>query len=89
MIHSLSGGIIKDAGSFTFVKVVFDGEDTPYWFISDFPVKDGDRVVAPKGKFDMPTAATVLRVENNVNGQVAPIPVKRAKRLISPALADF
>lgn len=88
MIHSLSGGVIKDAGAFTYVKAVFDGEDTPYWFISDFHVEEGDRVVAPKGKFDMPSAATVLRVENNVSGQVAPVSPKRAKRLISPMLSD-
>ncbi len=43
MIHSMSGGIIKDPGSYTFVKIAFDDdpEKTPYWYVSDFSVAEG------------------------------------------------
>ena len=90
MIHSMSGGIIKDYGSYTFVKVVFDAdpEKTPFWYISDFAVEEGDRVSAPRGKIDMPSTATVLRVEKNVNGQVTPIPLRSAKKLIAKLITD-
>ena len=37
MIHSMSGGVIKDAGSYTFVKVRFD-DDGIAWYITDFDV---------------------------------------------------
>ena len=85
MIHYMGGGVIKDVGSYTFVKVVFDGDEqrTPYWYISDFPVEVGDLVTAPRGKIDMPSSATVIKVESNVNGQVTPIPLRSAKKLIS------
>ena len=88
MIHSMGGGIIKDIGSYTFVKVVFDDDEskTPYWYISDFSVDVGDRVTAPRGKADMPSCATVVKVENNVNGQVTPIPLRTAKKLIGKRL---
>lgn len=82
MIHSLSGGIIKDYGSYVFVKVVFDDAPTPYWYVSDFDVEPGDRVSAPKGRANTPTAATVVKVESNVSGQVTPVPLKSAKRLL-------
>ncbi len=86
MIHSMSGGIIKDRGAYTFVKVRFEGEERPYWYISDFSVEEGDRVTAPFGRADMPREATVVKVERNVSGQVTPIPLKAAKKLISVVL---
>lgn len=82
MIHSMSGGIIKDAGSYTFVKIKFDGDETPRWYISDFDAEEGDRVTAPDAN-NRPAQATVVRVERNVSGQVAPVPVRRAKKIIS------
>ena len=85
MIHSMSGGIIKDVGTYTFVKIVFDDDEqkTPYWYISDFSVEVGDSVSAPRGKADMVGIATVVKVEPNVNGQVTPIPLRSAKKLIA------
>lgn len=88
MIHSLSGGIIKDAGSYTFVKVVFESDPTPKWYISDFPVEEGDKVCAPFGVADMPTVGVAVKVENNVSGQVTPIPLKTAKKIISVLIED-
>lgn len=81
----MSGGVLSEYGSYTFVKVVYDddGEQRPYWFISEFEVREGDKVLAPFGIGGQKTA-TVVKVENNVSGQVAPIPVKRARKLIKP-----
>ena len=82
MIHSMSGGVLSDVGVYDFVKVRFDGEETPYWFVTDFDVEEGDRVSAPKGVAGLGQPATVIKVERGVSGQVAPVPLKRVKRLI-------
>lgn len=81
MIHSMSGGVLSEFDNYTFVKVVFDGS-TPYWFVTDFEVSEGDRVLAPFGAGGIGKAATVVKVENNVSGQVSPVPIKRVKKLI-------
>ena len=83
MIHSMSGGVLSEYDSYTFVKVEFDGEPAPQWYISDFDVEAGDRVKAPFGRAGEVKTGVVARVERDVNGQVTPVPVKRAKRLIS------
>lgn len=82
MIHSMSGGIILDYGSFVFVKAQADGESAPRWYISDIELEEGDRVRVPTGKVGVQACATVLRVERNVSGQVTPVPLKSAKRVI-------
>lgn len=83
MIHSLSGGVLSEYENYTFVKVVFDGNSVPYWYVSDFDVAEGDRVSAPFGAGGLGKPATVVKVEYNVSGQVAPVPIKRVKKLIS------
>lgn len=85
MIHSMSGGILSAVGSYTFVKVIFDDDPVPYWYVADFDVKEGDRVYAPKGRADIAKLATVVKVEQNVNGQVTPVPLNRAKKLLYKA----
>ncbi len=82
MIHSMSGGVLSESGSYTFVKIKFDGEDKPYWYISEFDVEEGDRVSAPHGVSGLGKPAVVVKVEHNVSGQVAPVPVKRAGKLL-------
>lgn len=82
MIHSMSGGVLSDYGSYTFVKLKFDGDERPYWYICEFEVQEGDRVSAPFGVSGLGKPATVLQVERGVSGQVAPVPVKRAKRVL-------
>ena len=77
----MSGGVLSEYGAYTFVKVRFEGVEAPYWYITDFDVAEGDRVLAPFGGIGKP--AVVERVEQNVSGQVAPVPIKRAKKLIS------
>ena len=79
MIHSMSGGVLSEYGSYTFVKLKFDGDDRPYWYVCEFEVEEGDRVSAPFGVAGLSKPATVIKVERGVSGQVAPIPIKRAK----------
>lgn len=79
----MSGGVLSEYGTYTFAKVAFDGETTGYWYVSDFDTKIGDRVLAPRGTGNIEKPATVLRVEYNVDGRVAPIPIKHTKKLIS------
>ncbi|MCH5163128.1 MAG: hypothetical protein J1G38_06540 [Clostridiales bacterium] len=85
MIHSMSGGILSDYGTYTFVKVAFEGEPAPRWYISEFDVEEGDKVRAPFGRIDAERVGTVVKVERNVSGQVTPVPLKSAKRLIGKA----
>lgn len=82
MIHSMSGGVIKDPGSYTFVKAEFD-DGTLAWYISDFAVEEGDTVSAPRGRLDTATPARVVKVEAGVSGQVTPVPLRSAKRIYS------
>ena len=82
MIHSMSGGVLSEYGTYTFVKVKFEGDERPYWYVCDFEVAEGDTVSAPFGAGGLGKPATVLRVEHNVSGQVSPIPIKRAKKLL-------
>lgn len=79
MIHSLSGGVIRDNGILTFVKVEIDG--APYWYLSPFPaVKAGDVVLAPFGKRGEPRRAAVLKVEQT-DAQRAPVPMNRIREI--------
>ncbi len=79
MIHSLSGGVIRDNGLFTFVQVELDGAH--YWYLSPFStVKEGDKVVVPFGKGDAIRHAVVVKVEENTE-QCAPVPMNRIKEI--------
>lgn len=82
MIHSMSGGVLSEYGVYTFVKVRFDPEQTPYWYVSDFEVQEGDSVLAPFGASGLGKRAIVIKVEEGVSGQVAPVPIKRVKKLL-------
>ena len=78
MIHSLSGGVIADNGSYLFAKVEILG--APYWYIAPFAVEAGDRVLAPLGREERLVEGTVLRTEL-CTPQTAPFPMNRVKRL--------
>ena len=79
MIHSLSGGVIKENDEFTFVKVEIDG--APYWYLSPFStVKEGDKVIVPYGKKELPRHAVVVKVET-CNEQCSPVPMNRIKEI--------
>lgn len=78
----MSGGVLSELGAYTFAKVRFEDGGAPYWYVSDFDVEAGDRVLAPFGASGAAREATVERVERNVSGMTAPVPLKRAKKLI-------
>lgn len=79
MIHSLSGGVIKENGEFTFVKVEIDGK--PYWYLSPFStVREGDKVTVPFGKSEGRRHGVVIKVEE-CKEQCAPVPMNRIKEI--------
>ena len=80
MIHSMSGGVIKDPGSYTFVRVLVDGDDFARWYVTDLDIEEGDRVRVPAKQST--AVGTVMRVERDVSGQVTPVPLKSAKKII-------
>ncbi|MBQ8726356.1 MAG: hypothetical protein IJY84_04595 [Clostridia bacterium] len=77
MIHSLSGGSIKDLGNFTFVKV--ESHDSPSQFIwlkcTGFTVEVGSTVVY-EDKNGWLKRGKVVRVDKGVSGQTPPAPLK-------------
>ena len=83
MIHSLSGGSIKDAGSFTFVKV--EVADCPTKFIwlktNSLQVEIGDMVVY-EDKSGWLKRGVVVRVDKGVSGQVSPAPLKSMAEIL-------
>jgi len=82
MIHSMSGGVIRDYENliYCFVQIEGASEDSKRWYISPFIfIKPGDRVEVPTGKTT--SYAEVLRVEN-VTAQTAPFPVKYTQEII-------
>ncbi len=87
MIHYMGGGVIKDPGSYTFVKVRF-GDGTSAWYIAEFAVDEGDKVIAPRGRADMPETGTAEKVERGVSGQITPVPLRSAKKLLGKSFAE-
>ena len=77
MIHSLSGGSIKDVGNHTFVKIEREDQTDPLWLICDgFKVDVGSTVVF-EDKRGWLKRAKVIQVDRNVSGQTPPIPLNR------------
>ncbi len=81
MIHSLSGGVIRDNFKHTFVKVEIEG--APYWYLSPTSkIAAGDRVSVPFGKGDLPRVGVVLKVEE-ADSLCAPVPMNRIREIYS------
>ena len=88
MIHSLSGGIMKDKKTFDFAKVELLDEyySGIFWYISDIKdLKENNIVLVPFINNDIKLKAKVLRVDKNVKEDCSPIPIKKAKKIISIA----
>ena len=86
MIHSLSGGIMKDKKVLDFAKVEIldDYYSGTFWFISNIKgLKENDIVLVPFKNGDITLKAKVLRVDKNVREDAAPISTKRAQTIIS------
>lgn len=80
MIHSMSGGVIREKKFCDFAKVRTETGEK-FWFVSTiFDLKVGDWVVVPFGKDNI--KAQVLRIDKNVSEQMSPIPMKRAKEIL-------
>lgn len=80
MIHSLSGGVIREKKYFDFAKVKLETGEI-YWYISTIKtLKPGDMVAVPYGNGE--AKAFVIRIDKHISEQVSPIPVKRAKKVL-------
>lgn len=89
MIHSLAGGSIRDISFLDFAKVeILEGvqKGSWFWYITDIPnLKAQDEVFVPLGATNQRTRGKVLRIDYSVSAQNAPIPIKRAKKVLSKA----
>ena len=84
MIHSLSGGILKDKKIFDFAKVeiIDDYYSGTYWYISKIKnLKEGDMVLVPF-KDVLKLKAKVLKIDKNVREDCSPINPKHAKEIL-------
>ncbi len=80
MIHSTSGGIIREKIFFDFAKVQFETGES-YFYINKIPLlKEGDFVLVPFGNGEV--KGKVLRIDRKVSQDVAPVSIKRAKEII-------
>lgn len=87
MIHSLSGGEIKDHASYNFALVEvldrFGGKTLKLWYLcSNLFLKVGDKVLVPIGQKNIQEKGVVLRVEKGLTVGRTPIPIKMAKQII-------
>ena len=81
MIHSLSGGTIKDIGFYNFAKVELETGELKF-YIYNISLQVGDEVEVPVGKFNKPTKAKVLELRQNISSRLAPFPIKQMKEII-------
>ncbi len=80
MVHSMSGGVVREKKYFDFAKVRISSTGDILWYISKIKsLNEGDVVEVPYGSLDEQTEAVVLRIDRHISQQVTPIPVKRAK----------
>lgn len=85
MIHSLSGGVIAENGTYVFAKVEVDG--MPYWYLAPDCTKAGEKVLVPFGKRDVLREGTVMKTEI-CNAQCAPVPMNRIKKIEKMVSSD-
>ena len=85
MIHSLAGGVLSDNKKLDFAKVeiLSDYYSGTFWYITEIPnLKVGDVVVVPFGEREIFVEGKVLKIDKNISSQTAPIPIKRAKKIL-------
>lgn len=85
MIHSLSGGILKEKKIFDFAKVeiIDDYYSGIYWYISKIKnLKEGDLVLVPF-KDILKLKAKVLKIDKNVSEDASPVRIKNLKEILS------
>ncbi|MGN1201562.1 MAG: hypothetical protein ACI4R8_04860 [Candidatus Caccovivens sp.] len=82
MIHSMSGGVVREKKFYDFAKVQLEiSGETRFFICNDKNLKEGDCVLVPYGKNDLLEKGKILRIDRNVNEQVAPMPVGRMKEI--------
>lgn len=86
VIHSLAGGEIRElqVADFAKVEIIEDGvhKGAKLWYISEIrTLKKGDLVLVPLGTNNQLVRAKVERIDKQVNSQVSPVPMKRAKKV--------
>ena len=93
MIHSLSGGVIKDEVYKDFAKVMIlegDLKGKQLWFVSNiFMLLEGDKVIVPIGTNNTRTLGKVVRIDKNVSTKCSPIPSKHAKEIVEKVFDWF
>jgi len=87
MIHSLAGGQMAELDYQDYVKVeILEGVDVgkKFWYKrGDIDLQLGDIVIVPLGYKNEKVNAKVIKIEENLSNQVAPVPSKRAKYIIN------
>lgn len=87
MIHSMAGGKLGNIEYNDFAKVrILDGENQgqAFFFITKIlDLKVGDEVYVPLGLNNIKTLGKVERIDKHISSQCSPIPVKKAKLIIS------
>lgn len=85
MIHSLSGGVLKENTPIDFAKVKIINNNKIAWYIcSHLPdLKENDKVLVPVGIDNFLEEAVVLRIDKQISPQVTPTPIKRTKKIYS------
>ena len=81
MIHSLSGGVLKEEEICDFAKV--QTEEGNFWYKSNIiGLKEGDKVNVSLGLDNKIIKGIVLLVVRNVTSKNSPVPFKRTKEII-------
>ena len=79
MIHSMAGGVLGDQEVHTFAKV--EAEGASGWYLAPMRVAAGQKVLVPVGSGGRRAEGVVLRTEN-CTAQTAPVPLRRARRIL-------
>ena len=85
MIHSLSGGVIKDNGVHRLVKVSTGGDER-YYLSDEFAVSVGDKVIVPTERGA--ETCEVLKVLSNITSQNSPLNLKQTESVINIVFED-
>ena len=79
MIHSLSGGVIQQIDYYNFAKVLLDNGE-PRYYIYNFPLNIGDKVLVPFGRSTQ--TGVVQKLLQNISARQAPMPIKHMQEII-------
>jgi len=86
MIHSLSGGVLKDKKFKDLAKVkILEGldKDLTFWYEMPFltKIKENDIVLVPFGQSNKLIKAIVIQIKKDVREDLSPVPFTRIKKI--------